>query len=112
MSFNIHDLTLGQIKEIQAMFSTEQNSENPYKIGQAYLIRTVTHHYIGIIKWVGEKEFVISSASWIADDGRYHDALKVGSLNEVEPIIGDAIIGRGSIIDAVEWRHACPTEQK
>ena len=90
----------------------EIKEHRPYRIGQSYLIRTVTHHYIGILKWIGDKELVISSASWIADDGRYYNALKDGTLNEVEPIIGDAIIGRGSIIDCVEWRHACPEIQK
>mgnify|MGYP007080472048 CR=1 FL=1 len=108
---NINELTISDIKTIQSLFSSKQEN-SPYKIGQAYLIRTVTHHYTGIIKSVGDKELVLSSAAWIADDGRYFDALRDGTLNEIEPIIGDAIIGRGSIIDAVEWKHACPTEQK
>lgn len=111
---DINELTIGQLKDIKSLCGINQgsNEAHPYKIGQSYLIRTVTHHYIGVLQWVGDKELKISSASWIADDGRYHDALRDGKLNEVEPIIGDAVIGRGSIIDAVEWRHKCPTEQK
>ena len=109
---NINELTLGQIKEIQSMCGVAKQEPHPFTIGQSYLIRTVTHHYIGVLKWVGNSELVISSASWVADDGRYYNALKDGTLNEVEPIIGDAIIGRGSIIDVVEWNHNPPTEQK
>lgn len=108
---NVEDLTLRQINQIKSLCSGT-SLEHPYNIGTSYLIRTVTHHYTGVLKWVGDKELVISSASWIADDGRYHNALRDGTLDEVEPIIGDAIIGRGAIIDAVEWRHACPKEQK
>lgn len=90
----------------------EYSDSAPYIIGEKYLIRTVTYYYIGILKSVHEHELVLSSASWIADTGRYFDALKKGTLNEVEPIIGNAIIGRGALIDAVIWGHKTPEEQK
>lgn len=110
---NLDDVTVKQLREIKTMCGISgENKVHPYNIGQSYLIRTVTHHYIGQMKWVGDAELVLSSASWIADDGRYHNALKDGTLNEVEPIIGDAIIGRGSIVDCVEWHHICPSTQK
>ena len=86
----------------------------PFEIGKAYLIRTVTMIDIGIVKSVGDKELVLSDASWIADTGRFYDTLKNGieGLNEVEPFTDDVIIGRGALIDAVEWKHPLPTEQK
>lgn len=109
----IDKMTVGEIKEIKSMFGgcTAQDS-NPYRVGEKYLIRTVTHYYIGVLKAVYQQELLLSSASWIADTGRYYDALKKGTLNEVEPIIGDAIIGRGSIIDAVQWAYDVPKDQK
>lgn len=114
---NINELTLGQIKEIKSLFggvSCEPSSMNsyPYSIGEKYLIRTVTHYYIGVLKNVFEEELLLSSASWIPDTGRFYDALKTGKLDEVEPIIGDVIVGRGAVIDAIMWGHDVPKDQK
>jgi hypothetical protein len=77
-------------------------------------IMGTTHIDIGIIKAVGDKEIILSEASWIADTGRYHDALKGGpsKLNEVEPYLDDVIIGRGAVIDATIWGHKLPRGQK
>ena len=110
---NINELTLGQIKEIRSLVGNASSElEQPFIIGKAYFIRTVTMHLIGIVDWVGEKELKLSQASWIADSGRFHDAIKSGKLNEVEPFITTVIVGRASIIDATEWAHKIPTEQK
>ncbi len=113
MTININDLTFGQLKEIHALFGwATQKQDNPFFLGKAYFIRTVTMHLIGIVESVGDKELVLSSASWIADSGRFHDAIKTGKLNEVEPFLSDIIVGRGSIIDATAWTHVVPREQK
>lgn len=110
---DINELTIGQINQIKSLFGSSCNQEmHPYKIGEKYLIRTVTHYYIGQLKQVFQNELVLSSPSWIPDTGRYYDAIKTGSLNEVEPILGDAIIGRGSIIECVVWSHNIPRDQK
>lgn len=109
------NLTLGEIKELMTIFGGKQScSHQPFEIGKPYLIRTVTHIDIGVVKSVGEKEIVLSDCSWIADTGRYHDALKGGpsKLNEVEPYLDDVILGRGAIIDATLWGHKLPRDQK
>ncbi len=106
------NLTLGEIKELMSIFGKGECSHQPFKIGKAYLIRTVTHIDIGIVREVGDKEIVLSDASWVADTGRYHNALKTGDLNEVEPYINDVILGRGAIIDATEWGKDLPRSQK
>lgn len=80
----------------------------PYKLGQPYLVRTVTHYYTGRLTWVGTQELILADAAWIADTGRYHKALETGELSEVEPIKGPCIVGRGAIIDAVEWPNNIP----
>lgn len=108
-------ITLGELKQLQSLFGSDQKQDmQPYEIGKAYLIRSVTHIDIGIVKAVGEKEIILSDASWIADTGRYHDALKggVSKLNEVEPYLDDVIVNRTAVIDATIWRHAVPTKQK
>lgn len=86
---------------------------HPYKIGENYLIRTVTMIDIGKLEWVGEQELVLSSASWIPETERWADCLKDGKLREIEPFPdGEVIIGRGAIIDAVRWIKRLPREQK
>jgi hypothetical protein len=113
-NMNIDELTLGQLKQIKSMCGgAKENFEHPYKIGQGYLIRTVTHYYTGQLDWVGDKELRLSNAAWIADTGRYHKAFEsTDNLSEVEPIKGDAIIGRGAVIDAVEWMNNLPMAVK
>ena len=51
-------------------------------------------------------------ASWIADTGRYHDCLKHGELNEVEPYPNYTVVHLSSLINFAPWNHALPIEQK
>ena len=112
MSKCTDNLTLGEIKELMNLFGNKPAQDSPFRIGESYLIRTVTMIVLGKLESVGEKELVMSSASWVADTGRFYDALKKGKLNEVEPFTDDVIVGRGSIIDATIWTHKLPKEQK
>lgn len=84
----------------------------PWKLGQKYLIRTVTMFLTGQLVAIHEHELVLDCAAWVADTGRFHDALKSATLNEVEPMGDGVIVGRGAIVDAAPWMHALPTEQK
>lgn len=109
---DIDNLTVKEIKHIQSLLKGPAEPSHPFQVGQNYFIRTVTHHITGKLLKVTSKELLLSDAAWIADDGRFHDALKTGKLNEIEPFIDDVIVGRGSIIDACIWRHPLPKEQK
>lgn len=109
---NLDDLTIKDAKELAAMFGAKTEKGSPFKIGEQYLIRTVTMIVLGKLDKVFDGELVMSSASWVADTGRFYDALKTGKLNEVEPFTDDVIVGRGSIIDATVWAHKLPREQK
>jgi len=84
----------------------------PWEIGKVYFIRTVTMHLIGKLEGIGDKELVLNPASWIANSGKFHTALKEGKLKEVEPFIDGVIINRGSVVDATLWRHDIPMEEK
>lgn len=90
--------------------ATEKN--HPYQIGQNYFIRTVTMHHVGRLVAVYEHELVLEDASWIADDGRFHNALKGEGFDEIEPFIHEAIIGRHALIDCTLWPYELPKEQK
>lgn len=110
---NIDDMTIGQAKELAGMFGRNkavlEDDPGPWVIGRAYLIRTVTQYLIGVLEDVYPQELVLSDASWVADTGRFAEALSTGSLSEVEPYPdGQVIIGRGSITDAGEWAHDKP----
>jgi hypothetical protein len=88
------------------------NTSKPYQIGKAYMFVTVTRYYTGILKWVGDKELIITDAAWIAHTDRYSAALKTGVLRSVEPIPGEVILGRGGIIEVSEWNHPLPKDAK
>lgn len=100
---DIDNLTVKEIKHIQSLLKVSSSEVgHPYKIGRNYFIRTVTHHFTGKLVKVTAKELVLESAAWIADDGRFYDALKTGKLSEIEPFPEglEVIIDRGSLIDA------------
>ena len=62
--------------------------------------------------WLTEHEIVLEDAAWIADTGRFSQALAAAEFSEVEPFpCGRVIVGRGSIIDAVQIKIA-PRSQK
>ena len=82
--------------------------KNPYHFGRAYLVRTVTNYFSGRLLGIYEHELVLENAAWIADTGRFSEALKTGVMSEVEPIPGQVIIGRGAIVDACEWPEGKP----
>lgn len=84
----------------------------PYEIGKNYIIRTVTMTYTGKLVWVGDKELVVENTAWIPDSGRWMQAVRNGTLDEVEPMNERAIIGRGAIVDASVISWDLPKEQK
>ena len=82
------------------------------EVGKAYLFRSVTHIELGEVVEVYGDFVKIVKASWIADTGRYHDCLKYGELNEVEPYTEPDVVHLSSLINFTEWKHALPLEQK
>ena len=83
-------------------------------LGKNVFIRTVTHHYTGKVEDVTDTEIVLSTASWIAHDGRFHNAMVDGSLDEVEPYHAETLVrvNRGALVDWSAYRHELPTKQK
>ncbi len=109
---NIDDLSIGQAKQLASIFGANADNSH-WRIGEAYIIRTVTMILTGRLEKVTPNELVISSAAWIAETGRFSETIKNGTLKEVEPY-GDneVIIGRGSLIDATIWTHKLPRDVK
>lgn len=100
------------LKIIEMCDSDTTSCDSTWQVGQAYLIRTVTNYWTGRLVAVGQQELVLEEAAWVADTGRFNEADSKGTLNEVEPVQGRIIIGRGSIVDAVLWKHTLPRSVK
>ena len=74
---------------------------SPWEIGKHYLIRMVTMIDTGTLVAEYPEFLVLRDAAWVADTGRFANALKNPSeFGEVEPFPGDVIVGKGGIIDA------------
>ncbi len=113
---DLDKLTLGEVKALKAMLGggcdCAPSTTHPFEIGANYLIRTVTMIQTGRLVSVCPTELVIEDAAWIADTGRFTNALSTGNFGEVEMFPpGKVIIGRTAIIDACKI-GALPSAQK
>jgi hypothetical protein len=85
---------------------------HPFEIGKAYFIRTITYHLTGRVKRIVGDFLVLEEAAWIADSGRFMNALKEGKLSEIEPMPDGTIVSLHAITDASPWNHKLPQKQK
>lgn len=87
-------------------------TEGLFEPGNKLFIRTVTYHLVGEVVALGDDGFVeLKDAAWVADSGRFTQALEKGTLNEVEPV-GVAWVNTAAVTDAFPWKHALPLAQK
>jgi len=107
ISDETYELIKGQLKQDE-IFDLSGLAD---MVGKAYFFRTVTYHLTGRVKRVIGNFLILEDAAWIADSGRFSDAIKTGKLNEVEPV-GDAMLNITTCTDIFPWKHALPTEQK
>lgn len=110
----IDDLTIGEARQLAAMFSgaVAVTDASAWEVGKDYLIRTVTMTDTGRLVAVTEHELVLEDAAWVADTGRFAQAVAKAEFGEVEPFPnGRVIIGRGAVVDAVTITVA-PRSQK
>jgi hypothetical protein len=92
--------------------NTKTKGATPFKKGKAYVIRTVTMTWAGEVVNATPSFVTLKKAAWVADTGRFHQFIKSGDANEVEAIDGEAIIGVGSVVDAIEVSFALPLATK
>ena len=81
-------------------------------VGKNVFVRTVTHHFTGRLASHDSHFLELEEAAWIADDGRFTQALADGALSEIEPYPGSFLVATGALIDVSEWLHALPRDQK
>ena|SRR5258708_31573124 len=84
--------------------------------GKNVFVRTVTHYYTGTLAGQIDGQHMswlkLDDAAWIADTGRFSEALAKGTLNEVEPYPGMCFVNAGAVVDVCEWPHELPRSKK
>ncbi len=109
---DINDFTLGNLKELTNLLGIKpETKETPFEIGGKYFIRTVTHAHTGQIKSISGQFITLEKAAWIANTGRFSDALKNTNFDEVEPFSNDLILNVESIVDATKIDGQLPESQ-
>ena len=104
-------LTLDETRELMRGGLNGSNGTS-LVVGKQYLIRAVTHYYTGRLVAITDTDLVLEDAAWVPDTGRFHDCLKNGTFNEVEPFVDRCIVFRGGLIDATEIKTPLPRSQK
>lgn len=109
-TLEISDETYEKIKE--QLSQDEQKEVNTYEdlVGSKWFFRTVTYHLVGEVKKMVGRFAYLKNASWVADSGRFMNAIKDGTLSEVEPV-GDAFVNLDTIVDFFPWKHELPKKQ-
>lgn len=102
---------LAAIKDKLGIDSFKEISSYEDLVGGKYFFRTVTYHLVGEVKKMVGRFAYLKNASWIADSGRFMNAIKDGTLSEVEPV-GDAFVNLDTVVDFFPWKHKLPSDQK
>ena len=79
--------------------------------GKNILIRTVTNFYTGRVIEENSKFLKLEKAAWIADTGRFSDALASNIFDEVEPYPRPVIVMKAAMVNVTEIGEL-PTKQK
>ena len=107
------NLTNEQLERVRKFLEDEVKKYSALDdyVGHNVFIRTVTMYYTGHVEKISGKFMILSGAAWVADTGRFSDALKTGNVSEVEPM-GDTMVNIDSIIDISSWRSNLLIVQK
>lgn len=109
-TIEISEETYGRIKEQLGEESFKEIQSLKDMVGEKFFFRTVTYHLTGRVKRVIGSILELENAAWIADSGRFMQAIKNGELKEVEPV-GRAYINIQAVTDFFPWKHKLPQSQ-
>ena len=110
-TLEISDETYEKIKEQLDADELVDVSSLDDLVGKKFYIRTVTYHCTGEVTKRMGAFLELKDAAWIADSGRFSQAIKDGTLDEVEPV-GTMWVNLSSVVDFFPWKHKLPKEQK
>ena len=88
--------------------------EEELEIDKSYYVRTLNFNYVGRLVAVRHDVLVLTEASWIPEDDRFHVTLSRGTFREVEPYPPQkrVCVSRLTISDVCEFAFPLPTEAK
>ena len=98
-------------EEIKDKIGVNEISSLADFVGSKLFMRTITYHMVGKVTKVVGSLLELSDASWVADSGRFMQAIKNGTLNEVEPV-GRCWVNFNTVVDCFPWKHDLPSVQK
>lgn len=111
-TLEISDETYEKIKDQLGEDEQFDLSDLDSMLNQKFFFRTVTYHIIGKVEnFLTNKVMELSGACWVADSGRFMNAIKDGDLSEVEPV-GQMWINLDTVTDFFPWNHSLPKDQK
>ena len=79
--------------------------------GKNLLVQTVTNFYTGEVVEETSKHLKLSKAAWIADTGRFSQALEKSVFDEVEPFPKAVYVMKSAIVAMTEI-DTLPRDQK
>ena len=109
-TIEVSDETYQKIKQQLGADSFKDIQSLQDMVGEKYFFRTVTYHMTGRVKKVIGSILELENAAWIADSGRFMNAIKEGKLNEVEPV-GRAYLNVDTVVDFFPWKFPLPEKQ-
>jgi hypothetical protein len=110
-TLNVSDETYELIKDQLGENEKIDVSDLNDLVGKTLFLRTVTYHIIGKVEKLIGKIVFLSQAIWVADSGRFMQAIKGGELNEYEEM-GDWFVNLDTVTDFGFWKHNIPKGQK
>ena len=110
-TLEVSEETYEKIKEQLEEDGFEEIGSYEDMVGKKYFFRTVTYHLVGRVDKIVGKFAQLSNASWVADSGRFMNAIKEGKLSEVEPV-GVAYVNFDAITDFFPFNNTLPRGQK
>jgi hypothetical protein len=110
-TIEISEETFEKLKDQLLADGCKEVSNYEDLVGEKWYFRTVTYHTVGKVKKIVGRFAYLTEASWVADSGRFMNAIKDGTLDEVEPV-GICFINLDTVVDFFPWKHKLPTDQK
>lgn len=79
-------------------------------VGKNIFIRTVTMYYVGELVAVNNRFFTLKNAAWVAETGRFSEAMSTGKFGQVELYPADLPVNvqTSGMIDFNEYRYPLP----
>ncbi len=111
------DKKTNYFKELQGNVVMVDVNDHPFEIGKKYFVQTVTQYRLGEVEDIKGKFIIWKAKSvWVADTGRFTNAMKHGfaslELAEIEIYEQRGGTHIDSIVNYMDWNLDIPTEQK